>query len=69
MGEVFHATIVKDMLNNEFYLIIEEMTDISTSKICAILCKYFNKKTKSTTTKLQYVTETYDTNFLQNRWR
>lgn len=44
--EVSHGNIV-DLRNNKSYLIIDEVTDISTSSMYAILLKYFNKETKS----------------------
>lgn len=56
---------VKDLRNNKFYLITDEITGI-TSKMCAIACNYLNKKTNSLATKLLHLSEFYENKNVNN---
>lgn len=43
IAKVSHNSLINDLKANKFSIIVNETTDISTSKTCAIVCKYFDK--------------------------
>lgn len=51
VGAISQETVVNDMKENLFSVIVDETTDISTCKTCAVVVKYYKKETSSIETK------------------
>lgn len=59
IASVSHNELTEDLKKNKYSIIIDETTDISTSKTCAVLCKYYDRDRNTINTRLLDLLEIY----------
>ncbi|XP_066939776.1 zinc finger BED domain-containing protein 5-like [Macrobrachium rosenbergii] len=60
LGNAAQQVVVESIKKNKFSMIIDETTDISTSKTCAVLVKYHDEVSKKIETRLLDLLNLYD---------
>lgn len=58
-GNIAHQELINTLKTSKFSIIIDETTDVRTSKTCAVLVRYFDKEKSFIQTRILNLLETY----------